>query len=123
MCTHSQCHYDHCRESKRVLSFPLYVQLFFFQAFLSEGTLAWRYRDSTSSLIRRSGLYLPAASVILNARESLTGWVSAGVQLTDFNNIVLCWSADGQHLAVYSNEEFYEKTLLPVTLKITVAWG
>lgn len=47
---------------------------------------------------------------------------SAGVQLTNFN-IVLCWSADGQHLAIYFNEEFYEKTLLPVTLKITVAWG
>jgi hypothetical protein len=45
------------------------------------------------------------------------------VQLTDFNNIVLCWSADGQNLAIYSNEEFYKKTLLPVTLKITVAWG
>jgi hypothetical protein len=54
--------------------------------------------------------------------SSLTKWASARVQLTDIN-IVLCWSADGQHLAIYSNEEFYKKTLLPVTLKITVAWG
>jgi hypothetical protein len=36
---------------------------------------------------------------------------------------VLCWSADGQHLVIYSDEEFYKKTLLPITLKITVAWG
>ncbi|KAF8506607.1 hypothetical protein F5888DRAFT_1885667 [Russula emetica] len=63
-------------------------------AFLSDGTLAWRFRDSTSSLIRRSGLYLPAASVILNAPP-------------------------GRLL----HEELYEKTLLPVTLKITVDWG
>jgi hypothetical protein len=47
---------------------------------------------------------------------------SARVQLTGLN-IVLCWSVDGQHLAIYSNEEFYEKTSLPVTLDITVAWG
>ena len=45
-----------------------------------------------------------------------------GVQLTDFD-IVLCWSADGQRLVIYSNEEFYKKTLLSVILKITVAWG
>lgn len=51
------------------------------------------------------------------------GVCQGGVQLTGFNDIVLCWSADGQHLAIYSNEEFYKKTLLPVTLKITVAWG
>jgi hypothetical protein len=26
-------------------------------------------------------------------------------------------------LAIYYDEEYYEKTLLPVTLNITVAWG
>jgi hypothetical protein len=46
----------------------------------------------------------------------------AGSWLTP-SNVVLCWSADGQHLAAYSHEEFYEKRLLPVTLDITVAWG
>jgi hypothetical protein len=45
-----------------------------------------------------------------------------GSLLTRFN-IVLCWSADGQHLAAYSRLEYYENTLLPVTLDITVAWG
>jgi len=93
----------------------------FFQAFLSDGTLAWRFYVVFNK--EKWALYLPAASVILNARESLTKWTYSGVQLTDFNNIVLCWSADGQHLAIYSDEEFYRKTLLPVTLKITVAWG
>ncbi|KAF8481850.1 hypothetical protein DFH94DRAFT_410415 [Russula ochroleuca] len=70
-------------------------------AFLSDGTLAWRFYVVFNK--EKWALYLPAASVILNA--------------------LLCWSADGQHLAIYSNEEFYEKTLLPVTLDITVAWG
>ena len=36
---------------------------------------------------------------------------------------VLCWSADAQHLAAYTHYDFYENTLLPVTLNITVAWG
>ena len=36
---------------------------------------------------------------------------------------VLCWSADAQHLAAYTHYDFYENTLLEVTLKITVAWG
>ena len=36
---------------------------------------------------------------------------------------MLCWSADAQHLAAYTNYDFYENTLLEVTLKITVAWG
>ncbi|KAN0111626.1 hypothetical protein V8E52_008364 [Russula decolorans] len=71
-------------------------------AFLSDGTpLAWRFYVVFNK--EKWALYLPATSVILNA--------------------LLCWSADGQNLAIYSNEEFYKKTLLPVTLKITVAWG
>jgi hypothetical protein len=80
----------------------------FFQIFLSDGTLARRFYV----VIRKEkwSLYLPAALVILIARESLTKWASDGVQLTDFNfNVVLCWSADGQHLAIYSNEEFTSK--------------
>ena len=36
---------------------------------------------------------------------------------------VLCWSADAQHLAAYTHYDFYENTLLEVTLQITVAWG
>ena len=36
---------------------------------------------------------------------------------------VLCWSADAQHLAAYKHYDFYENTLLEVTLQITVAWG
>ena len=36
---------------------------------------------------------------------------------------VLCWSADAQHLTIYFDRPFYENTLLPVTLNITVAWG
>ena len=38
-------------------------------------------------------------------------------------DVVLCWSADFQHLAIYVNREYYENTLLPVTMNITVAWG
>jgi len=38
-------------------------------------------------------------------------------------DVVLCWSADAQHIAIYFNRDFYENTLLPVTLNITVAWG
>jgi hypothetical protein len=90
----------------------------FFQAFLSDGTLAWRFYVVFGK--KKWALYLPTASVILNACESLGRWLA--FSSPDFN-IVLCWSADGQHLAIYSNEEFYKKTLLPVTLKITVAWG
>lgn len=37
--------------------------------------------------------------------------------------LVLCWSADAQHLAAYRHYDFYENTLLEVTLQITVAWG
>jgi hypothetical protein len=38
-------------------------------------------------------------------------------------DVVLCWSADFQHLAIYVNRGYYENTLLPMTLNITVAWG
>jgi len=38
-------------------------------------------------------------------------------------DVVLCWSADAQHLAIYFNRDFYENTLLPVILNITMAWG
>ncbi len=38
-------------------------------------------------------------------------------------DVVLCWSADFQHLGIYANKDLYENTLLPVTLDITVAWG
>lgn len=45
MRTHSQCHYDHCCESMRVLSLPLYVQLFF-----SGLSVRW---DPSMALLRR----------------------------------------------------------------------
>jgi hypothetical protein len=38
-------------------------------------------------------------------------------------HLVLCLSADMQHLAIYHNKDFYEDTLLKVTLNVTVAWG
>ncbi|KAI0275164.1 hypothetical protein BC834DRAFT_34725 [Gloeopeniophorella convolvens] len=69
--------------------------------FLSDGTLAWRFYIIFDR--KRWSLFLPAVSVLMNA--------------------LLCWSADAQHLAIYFNRSFYESTLLPVTLKITVAWG
>lgn len=53
-------------------------------------------RRSQYSLSERT-LYLPAASVTLLVHRS----------------------PDGQYLVIYSNEEFYKKSLLPVT----VAWG
>lgn len=68
---------------------------------LSDGTLAWRFYIVFGK--KKWALYLPATAVALNA--------------------LLCWSADGQHLAAYSRPEYYENTLLPVTLDITVAWG
>jgi len=52
--------------------------------------------------------------------SSLRAWQVLSLRAS---NVVLCWSADGQHLAAYSRPEYYEKTLLPVTLDITVAWG
>jgi hypothetical protein len=33
------------------------------------------------------------------------------------------WDLDFQHLVIYVNRDYYENTLLPVTLNITVAWG
>ncbi|KAF8481857.1 hypothetical protein DFH94DRAFT_628117 [Russula ochroleuca] len=68
---------------------------------LSDGTLAWRFYVVYNKA--KWALYLPAGAVAFNA--------------------LLCWSADGQHLAAYSRPEYYENTLLPVTLDITVAWG
>jgi len=68
---------------------------------LSDGTLAWRFYIIFDRA--KWALYLPSAAVAVNA--------------------LLCWSADFQHLAAYRNEDFYEQTLLPVTLDITVAWG
>lgn len=120
MRTHSQCHYDYCCESKRVLSFSLYIFNSFFQAFLSDGTLGWRFYVVFNK--EKWALYLPTASVIINAREFAYQVVCRGTA-HGFQNVVLCLSADGQHLAIYFNEEFYKKTLLPVILKITVAWG
>ncbi|KAI0257046.1 hypothetical protein BJV78DRAFT_4372 [Lactifluus subvellereus] len=68
---------------------------------LSDGTLAWRFYIIFGKT--KWALYFPAVGTLLNA--------------------LLCWSADFQHLAAYSNREFYENRLLPVTLDITVAWG
>ncbi|KAH9044379.1 hypothetical protein EDB85DRAFT_2137904 [Lactarius pseudohatsudake] len=70
-------------------------------ALLSDGTLAWRFYIIFGK--EKWALYLPTTAVVMNA--------------------LLCWSADAQHLAIYFNRDFYEKTLLPVTLDITVAWG
>ncbi|KAH9035055.1 hypothetical protein EDB84DRAFT_1485844 [Lactarius hengduanensis] len=70
-------------------------------ALLSDGTLAWRFYIIFGK--EKWALYLPTTAVVMNA--------------------LLCWSADAQHLAIYFNRDFYENTLLPVTLYITVAWG
>ncbi|KAI9439090.1 hypothetical protein H4582DRAFT_2128612 [Lactarius indigo] len=70
-------------------------------ALLCDGTLAWRFYVIFGK--KKWALYLPATAVVVNA--------------------LLCWSADAQHLAIYFNRNFYENTLLPVTLDITVAWG
>ncbi|KAH8992509.1 hypothetical protein EDB92DRAFT_1858249 [Lactarius akahatsu] len=70
-------------------------------ALLSDGTLAWRFYIIFGK--EKWALYLPTTAVVMNA--------------------LLCWSADAQHLAIYFNRDFYENTLLPVTLDITVAWG
>jgi len=72
-----------------------------FAALFSDGTLAWRFYLIFER--QRWALYLPATAVVANA--------------------LLCWAADFQHLAIYVNREYYENTLLPVTLNITVAWG
>ncbi|KAN0134269.1 hypothetical protein V8E53_007767 [Lactarius tabidus] len=72
-----------------------------FAALFSDGTLAWRFYIIFER--KRWALYLPATAVVANA--------------------LLCWAADFQHLAIYVNREYYENTLLPITLNITVAWG
>ncbi|KAI0699142.1 hypothetical protein BC835DRAFT_1503561 [Cytidiella melzeri] len=72
-----------------------------FAGLLSDGTLVWRFYVVFNR--QRWALYIPGTSVVINA--------------------FLCWSADAQHLAIYHHREFYENTLLPVTLDITVAWG
>lgn len=64
---HSQYHHDHCGESERVLSFPFHIFNSFSQAFLSDGTLAWRFYVVFNR--EKWAFYLPAASVFLNARE------------------------------------------------------
>ncbi|KAI0308294.1 hypothetical protein B0F90DRAFT_1681709 [Multifurca ochricompacta] len=71
------------------------------RSLLSDGILAWRFYVVFCR--EKWALYIPATAVVANA--------------------FLCWSADVQHLAIYFNRDFYEKTLLPVTLDITVAWG
>jgi len=38
-------------------------------------------------------------------------------------NIGLCWSVDFQALAYYKSPGLYENKLLPVTMKIAMAWG
>jgi len=68
---------------------------------LSDGTLAWRFYIIYDRA--RWAFFLPAAMVIINA--------------------LFCWSADFQHLAIYSRPEFYENRLLPITMDIAVAWG
>jgi len=72
-----------------------------FAALFSDGTLAWRFYIIFEK--KRWALYLPATAVVANA--------------------LLCLAADFQHLAIYVNKEYYEYTLLPMTLNITVAWG
>jgi hypothetical protein len=68
---------------------------------LSDGVVAWRFYVIYDR--RKWALYVPAAAVIINA--------------------CLCLSADMQHLAIYHEYNFYENTLLDVTLNITIAWG
>ncbi|KAH9934570.1 uncharacterized protein BXZ73DRAFT_20820, partial [Epithele typhae] len=72
-----------------------------FAGLCSDGLLAWRFFVIFDQ--RKWALYIPGTFVIINA--------------------LLCWSADAQHLAAYTHYDFYENTLLEVTLQITVAWG
>ncbi|KAH9178624.1 hypothetical protein EDB89DRAFT_961033 [Lactarius sanguifluus] len=72
-----------------------------FAALLSDGTLAWRFYIIFKK--EKWALYLPTTAIVVNA--------------------LLCLSADVLHLAIYFNRDFYENTLLRVTLDITVAWG
>ncbi|RPD81809.1 hypothetical protein L226DRAFT_518066 [Lentinus tigrinus ALCF2SS1-7] len=72
-----------------------------FAGLCSDGLLAWRFYVIFDQ--QRWALYVPMTFVVINA--------------------LLCWSADAQHIAAYTHYDFYENTLLEVTLKITVAWG
>ncbi|EJD50967.1 hypothetical protein AURDEDRAFT_182273 [Auricularia subglabra TFB-10046 SS5] len=69
--------------------------------FVSDGLLVWRF-------------------YVIFDRNRWAKWIPGGLVLI---NALLCWSADAQHLAIYHHKELYEKVLLDVTLKITVAWG
>ncbi|EKM52520.1 uncharacterized protein PHACADRAFT_63835, partial [Phanerochaete carnosa HHB-10118-sp] len=71
------------------------------QGLCSDSLLAWRFHVIFGR--KKWALYIPGTFVIINA--------------------LLCWSADAQHLAAYHHYDFYENTLLEVTLQITVAWG
>ncbi|THH30145.1 hypothetical protein EUX98_g4038 [Antrodiella citrinella] len=72
-----------------------------FAGLVSDGLLVWRFHVIYER--KPWTLYIPGIAVVMNA--------------------FLCWSADAQHLEIYFNRPFYENTLLPVTLNITVAWG
>ncbi|CAL1702361.1 unnamed protein product [Somion occarium] len=72
-----------------------------FAGLCSDGLLAWRFHVIFNR--KKWALYIPGVFVVINA--------------------LLCWSADAQHLAAYHHYDFYENTLLEVTLQITVAWG
>ena len=104
--------------SSKCSTFPLYIQAVSFQGLLSDATLAWRFYVVFNKA--KWALYLPAAWVVFNTCGSLgrtpVSW------LTCFN-VVLCWSADPLPLVAYSRPEYYENTLLPITLDIAVAWG
>ena len=89
------------------------------QALLSDGTLAWRFYVVFNK--EKWALYLPAVAVMMNTSE-LSPVCLHGVYIHSIS-LVLCWSADFQHLGFYANKDLYENTLLPVTLDITVAWG
>ncbi|TCD61476.1 hypothetical protein EIP91_008393 [Steccherinum ochraceum] len=72
-----------------------------FAGLVSDSLLVWRFHVIFDR--KPWTLYIPGVAVVMNA--------------------FLCWSADAQHLEIYFNRPFYENTLLPVTLNITVAWG
>jgi hypothetical protein len=81
--------------------------------------LAWRFYVVFGK--QKWALYLPAVAVMMNTCEFSSSLLV--FDLIHSMRIVLCWSADFQHLGFYVNKELYENTLLPVTLDITVAWG
>ena len=78
-----------------------------------------------SSSIRKGGRYIFLRLPLWQMLVSYTLvyvriWLILSAPCLD---VVLCWAADFQHLAIYVDREYYENTLLPVTLNITVAWG